>query len=167
MHAVVFGKRGHLDTALAGHAGVPRALAAQRKPRFEKRAVGGKPFRPRQLTLQRSVFHAPPQVVRRSGSSDDSLGGSSSGFAPHPRNGSEHHCQTDPTRSRTPYGLAPFGKMPMGTVLRGPTPRIPQASSCQSSPHGYLRASVPRAAFSHSASLGRRAPRNAAYASAS
>src|SRR4030095_738872 len=107
---------------------------------------------------------APPQVVRRTSSLRVS---SLSSLLPQPRNGSVHHCHTQPTKSRTPQGLAPRGNTPIGTVLRGPTPRIPHASSRHSSPHGYLRPSVPRAGLSHSASLGIRAPAYAAYAFAS
>ncbi len=47
-----------------------------------------------------------------------------------------------------------------------PAPTAARLSS-SSSPHGYVRASVPRAAFSHSASVGSRPPAQAQKADAS
>src|SRR5438046_93197 len=59
------------------------------------------------------------------------------------------------------------GKRPTGEVTRRPDSMLLQIPSSHSSPHGYLSPSGPRAAASHSYSLGKRPPAHAAKASAS
>src|SRR5262245_50058620 len=90
--------------------------------------------------------------------------------------------------SRTPNGLAPSRKLPTGAVvghpssssysaLRGVPSRL--AAARHSAPHalsrralgaalpqGWMRPSLPRAAYSHSASVGSRPPLQAQYAAA-
>src|SRR5215510_10202242 len=90
--------------------------------------------------------------------------------------------------SRTPNGLAPSGQLPTGAVvghpssssysaLRGTPSRL--AAARHSAPHalsrrplggalpqGWMRSSLPRAAYSHSASVGSRPPFQAQCAAA-
>src|SRR3954470_15447406 len=70
--------------------------------------------------------------------------------------------------SSAPDGLLPASCEPTGSgvpVLPS-LPRLPFEGS-HVSPHGYLRPSVPRAASSHSDSVGSRLPDHLAYATAS
>src|SRR6185503_15184516 len=69
------------------------------------------------------------------------------------------HSQTLPAMSWRPYGLAPHGCASTGHVVPclRPEPTAARLLS-SSSPHGNRRGSVPRAAFSHSASVGSRPP---------
>src|SRR5262245_64756066 len=61
-----------------------------------------------------------------------------------------------PDMSRAPYGLAPFG-WAWTSVATLPHPAMLTLSQVASSlPHGNFRPSVPRAASSHSASVGKR-----------
>ena len=65
--------------------------------------------------------------------------------------------------SRTPNGDAPAGSEPAGAE---PSPHPANRASRQSGarrPHGYARRSYPRAASSHSASVGRRPPTKPQY----
>ncbi len=55
-----------------------------------------------------------------------------------------------------PYGLAPSGKAPTGVVSKGPESWLFRREESNSLPHGKARASAPRAAFSHSSSVGKR-----------
>ena len=86
-------------------------------------------------------------------------------------NGSAVHSQTLPVMSESPYPLG--GNVPTGDVPRwprhgnSPTQRFARRGS-SSSPHAKAApSSPPRAAYSHSASVGSVAPAHAAYASAS
>ena len=63
-------------------------------------------------------------------------------------------------------GLAPFGKPPTGRRSFHPALKCARSLSGGSFPHGYFLPSVPRAAFSHSASVGKRLPSHAQYATA-
>ena len=67
-----------------------------------------------------------------------------------------------------PYGLAPARWDPTGDVEPRfrPAPIAARLAS-SSSPQGYVRPSVPRAAFSHSVSVGRRPPAQVQKAEAS
>src|SRR5689334_18883314 len=82
------------------------------------------------------------------------------------------HSQTLPAMSWQPYGLTPWGKLPTGSLplegeevfgsrhdrpLVSPSRWLMFASPSRNSfPQGNTRPSVPRAAFSHSALVGRR-----------
>src|SRR5437660_9917479 len=79
---------------------------------------------------------------------------------------SSTHSQTLPSMLTAPYGLAPAGLLltcmtPFGlaTLTGGGVSGL--------SPHGYMRPSVPRAAFSHSCEVGRRLPAHLANSCAS
>src|SRR5215218_10339860 len=70
-----------------------------------------------------------------------------------------------PAMSMAPYGLAPLGYFPTGS---GPVSELPMLMTPYSGPgfslpHGYQRPSVPRAAFSHIASVGSCLPAQFAY----
>lgn len=69
--------------------------------------------------------------------------------------------------SSSPNALAPAGNSPTGLVFPLPAYTRLARSGAQSSPHGYVRRSSPRAARTHSSSVGSRtaAPRSAASAS--
>src|SRR5688572_28831548 len=81
-----------------------------------------------------------------------------------------HHSWTLPASSSMPNGLAPRGKTPTGAVCAYPSSievsrqtRFVRESAkfacfplANSSPHGKSRPSGPRAAYSHSASVGSR-----------
>jgi hypothetical protein len=60
--------------------------------------------------------------------------------------------------SRTPYGDASIGKAPTASLLSDPDRdvRILQNVASKRLPHGKTRPSTPRAAFSHSSSVGSR-----------
>src|SRR5689334_1036083 len=87
------------------------------------------------------------------------------------------HSLTLPAISSSPSGVAPFGKVPTGAVAPQPSSpgyiilesqrsnlgfkrlhSTPQPLSLNSSgtvdPHGYVRPALPRAAYSHSSSVG-------------
>src|SRR5215218_1002407 len=82
--------------------------------------------------------------------------------------------------SSTPNELAPAGKLPTGAVVFQPSlslyirlaapPSLPTAFTSfalgAAFPHGYMRPSSPRAAYSHSASVGSRLPIHLQYAAA-
>src|SRR5579872_5472308 len=86
-------------------------------------------------------------------------------------NQSPHHSIAFPAMSSAPYGDAPSGKLPTGAVYAKPSlvgsfppggpgsgheaSRMLALPGSHSLPHGHSRQSVPRAAFSHSASDGR------------
>ena len=63
-----------------------------------------------------------------------------------------------PPRSRTPYGLSSSGNAPAGSGWQKPGREsfILAKVASKRSPHGKRRSSTPRAAFSHSASVGSR-----------
>src|SRR5438093_5928650 len=61
----------------------------------------------------------------------------------------------------------PTGKSPPLYGLPEDLPKFARAEVGSSLPQGYLRPSVPRAAFSHSASVGKRLPAHVQYARAS
>src|SRR5689334_9622953 len=73
------------------------------------------------------------------------------------------HSLTLPERSKIPVGVAPFGWVPTSQVPSFSPMRFQHRSSTfgASAPHGYRRLSSPRAARSHSASVGRRLPAKA------
>ena len=68
------------------------------------------------------------------------------------------HSQTLPAMSSAPNGDAPAGCEPTGTGPPMPAANIARERSGSSSPHGQSRSSPPRAAASHSSSLGSRTP---------
>src|SRR4051812_20527079 len=70
--------------------------------------------------------------------------------------------------SKQPVAETPRGKLPTG-VVPGSWSHLPLQRSAEggSSPHGKSRPSAPRAARSHSASVGRRRPAHAQYSRAS
>ena len=77
------------------------------------------------------------------------------------RRRSATHSSTFPASCSTPYGLAPEGCAVTGTVVTSSViawSQTMQRDSSKASPQGQRRPSVPRAAFSHSASVGSRFP---------
>jgi hypothetical protein len=60
--------------------------------------------------------------------------------------------------SSAPYGLAPAVRPPAASGAPAHLPKFACAQVGAVFPHGYSRPSVPRAAFSRSASVGRRLP---------
>src|SRR6266849_242678 len=79
---------------------------------------------------------------------------------------SSTHSQTLPSMLTAPHGLAPAGLLwtSMTPLL---LPTLTGAGVNESSPHGYMRPSVPRAAFSHSCEVGSRLPAHLANSWAS
>src|SRR5437016_418112 len=69
--------------------------------------------------------------------------------------------------SWAPYGLTPPGYEPTGAVLPTLLSKLFARLESHCSPLGYSRPSTPRAAFSHSASVGNRWPAHWQYALAS
>src|SRR5438093_9564278 len=74
---------------------------------------------------------------------------------------------TLPARSRTPYGPTQSGYAAAGVGAWGPPSLVLQRQGSNVLPQGYCRASPPRAARSHSASVGSRPPAQAQKARAS
>ena len=68
------------------------------------------------------------------------------------------HSQTLPAMSRAPHAAAPAGCEPAGDGSPIPAAKVARARSGRSSPHGQSRSSPPRAAASHSSSVGSRTP---------
>src|SRR6476661_7355423 len=78
------------------------------------------------------------------------------------------HSQMFPAMSSRPNSLErELGKRPTGDVRPTSASRLLQMRSFHSSPQGYLHPSAPRAAASHSNSVGNRPPAHAAKACAS
>src|ERR1044072_3597031 len=79
-------------------------------------------------------------------------------------NQSATHSDALPDKSKMPNGLSPFASAPTGATRAVETgvwygwAKRARSAVGGSLPHGYFRSSVPRAAFSHSASVGRRFP---------
>src|SRR5436309_2831885 len=65
---------------------------------------------------------------------------------------------TLPAMSCRPYGPPASGNIPTGVVSPTNMLWLQLSGVGGVSPHTYMRPSVPRAAFSHSASVGRRVP---------
>src|SRR2546428_7346169 len=78
---------------------------------------------------------------------------------------SSTHSQTLPSMLTAPYGLAPAGLLLTCMTLL--LPILAGAGASGLSPHGYMRPSLPRAAFSHSCEVGRRLPAHLANSCAS
>src|SRR5581483_4358461 len=69
------------------------------------------------------------------------------------------HSKTLPAMSQTPSGLTPAGKWETGLVPPSPASAVFARPVSNLSPQGKTRAlSLPRAAYSHSASVGSRKP---------
>jgi hypothetical protein len=64
------------------------------------------------------------------------------------------HSNTCPAASCSPKGLAPSGNRPTGTVSNGPASWLLSRLGSNRSPQGKRCPSTPRAAFSHSCSVG-------------
>src|SRR5579862_232259 len=81
----------------------------------------------------------------------------------------EVHCQTLPAMSSAPQGLAPAGRPPaeLGWLFRPLVELQRRVGSGSSFPHGNLLPSGPRAAFSHSISVGNLTPAHSQYSIAS
>ena len=77
------------------------------------------------------------------------------------------HSKTLPAMSSAPQGAAPAGCSPAGDGPADALPKVARVVSGSSSPHGQSRSSPPRAAASHSTSVGSRTPFAAQNASAS
>src|ERR1700689_5506888 len=91
--------------------------------------------------------------------------GSTISSLPYASKSSATHSHTLPTLSKRPKGLLPSTVVATSNVpLRAPPvpsapPVMAKRHECESvSPHGKVRPSLPRAAYSHSASVGRRLP---------
>src|SRR5687767_2632974 len=83
------------------------------------------------------------------------LGGALSPYALY---GVDVHSHTFPIKSLTPSGVLPRGKLPAIAGPRRFAPAVFAAFGSHVFPHGYARPSLPRAAASHSSSLGSRPP---------
>ncbi len=125
---------------------------AHRNPMVRYEFLGSLPVRLAHRRRSDPLTHAPPRSTRESLLLLYQLA---------------HHSQTFPAMSWQPKGLTLFTYFVTEVVPLIPDPSQLHLSLSKSSPQGYVRPSVPRAAFSHSCSVGNRLPAQLAKASAS
>src|ERR1017187_9394635 len=123
----------------------------QRKPTSWYPSAGGSQVRTEARTPSESSAYVPPHNSRISSRSYQSSA----------------HSHTLPAMSATPSGVVPAGYSPTGVGFLTFISKFARFSSGSSFPHGYPRHSDPRAACSHSPSVGNRPPTQAQYAAAS
>src|SRR2546423_9371887 len=138
--------------------------SARRMPAKAMRKCRRKTLRKEVRSTEARVAHEPPLRTRWSPSNQSSeYSGYGKGSKPlKPPNGVEVHSQTLPVMSRQPHGDAPAGKKPTGVVPQRRTSKLQRDASGSSPPHAKRRFALldasHEAAFSHSASVGRRLP---------